>query len=184
VNPGGPGASGVDFVRSLGHSIRNLTGDDRDIVGFDPRGVGYTKPTADCYTFSSSRDVFRPSDADILRGQFNRLEFSIAGEALGFVNFSAGSLRQIDEAHRAKAKLCGMKDQAQGNASILRYLDTQNVARDLLGIIDAWSSWHDGLLVKGETNHDIEDSREDNKRQLFYLGFSYGKLLHVKSSDI
>jgi hypothetical protein len=179
VNPGGPGASGVEFARSLGHSIRNLTGDDRDIVGFDPRGVRYTKPTADCYTFSSSGDVFRPSEADVLRGQFNRLEFSIAGEALGFVNSSAGSLRQIDEAHRAKAKLCGMKDQAQGNGSILRYLDTQNVARDLLKIVDAWDSWRDGLLVEGKINNDIEDTRDDDKGQLYYLGFSYGKFVSI-----
>jgi pimeloyl-ACP methyl ester carboxylesterase len=184
VNPGGPGASGVEFVRSLGHSIRNLTGDDRDIVGFDPRGVGYTKPTADCYTFSSSGNVFRPSDVDVLRGQFNSLEFSIAGEALGFVNSSAGSLRQIDEAHRAKAKLCGMKDHAHGNGSILRFLDTQNVARDLLTIVDAWSSWSDGLLVKEVIDNGMEDSREDNKGQLFYLGFSYGKHLDANSSDV
>jgi pimeloyl-ACP methyl ester carboxylesterase len=187
VNPGGPGASGVDFVRSLGHSIRNLTGDDRDIVGFDPRGVGYTKPTADCYTFSSSGDMFRPSDADILRGQFNRLEFSIAGEALGFVNLSAGSLRQIDEAQRAKAKLCGMKDQAQGNGSILRCLDTQNVARDLLKIVDAWDSWRDGLLVERGNNHEIENSTNDCKGQLDYLGFSYGQfdcIVQLKLADI
>lgn len=45
VNPGGPGGSGVDFVRSSG---AGLYSDDLrrhfDIVGFDPRGVGESTP--------------------------------------------------------------------------------------------------------------------------------------------
>lgn len=45
VNPGGPGASGVDFVRSA--AIDVLPAEIRarfDIVGFDPRGVGASRP--------------------------------------------------------------------------------------------------------------------------------------------
>jgi pimeloyl-ACP methyl ester carboxylesterase len=44
TNPGGPGGSGVDFVRSaaraFGTSLRNRF----DLVGFDPRGVGASDP--------------------------------------------------------------------------------------------------------------------------------------------
>ena len=43
VNPGGPGASGVDFVRQAAFAFDNLN-DHLDIVGFDPRGVGASRP--------------------------------------------------------------------------------------------------------------------------------------------
>jgi pimeloyl-ACP methyl ester carboxylesterase len=41
VNPGGPGASGVDFVKeSLSYAVDSKLQQHYDIVGFDPRGVG------------------------------------------------------------------------------------------------------------------------------------------------
>ena len=39
---GGPGASGVDTILSLGPSISKLSGGYYDIVSWDPRGVGKT----------------------------------------------------------------------------------------------------------------------------------------------
>jgi pimeloyl-ACP methyl ester carboxylesterase len=174
VNPGGPGVSGVEFVRQLGYSLRNLTGEDRDIIGFDPRGVGYTKPTADCFSFSSDEET-PLSDQDVLRGRFQRAEFGIAGEAIGLVDSSAGALRQIDDANRAKAKLCGMKDEMEGKGSILRYLDTQSVARDMLRIINAWDIWRDSLHVDKARGTGIGNVANSTKGQLHYMGFSYGK---------
>jgi pimeloyl-ACP methyl ester carboxylesterase len=41
VNPGGPGASGIDFVSAVGEMMAYDVGlEEFDIVGFDPRGVG------------------------------------------------------------------------------------------------------------------------------------------------
>lgn len=41
VNPGGPGGSGVEFVRdSLAYAVGQPIIDAYDVVGFDPRGVG------------------------------------------------------------------------------------------------------------------------------------------------
>lgn len=41
VNPGGPGASGYDFVKdSVGYATDSTLQDHFDVVGFDPRGVG------------------------------------------------------------------------------------------------------------------------------------------------
>lgn len=37
-NPGGPGGSGIDFIRSTGTLFADLLGSQFDIVGFDPRG--------------------------------------------------------------------------------------------------------------------------------------------------
>ncbi len=43
VNPGGPGASGVDFVRE-GFRLDDETTNRYHIVGFDPRGIGRSNP--------------------------------------------------------------------------------------------------------------------------------------------
>ena len=43
VNPGGPGASGVGFVRDAAFAF-DAVNTHLDIVGFDPRGVGASRP--------------------------------------------------------------------------------------------------------------------------------------------
>ncbi|MFC4912231.1 alpha/beta hydrolase [Actinomadura gamaensis] len=44
TNPGGPGGSGVDFVRQTGRAFDDKLRQRFDIVGFDPRGVGASAP--------------------------------------------------------------------------------------------------------------------------------------------
>ena len=49
VNPGGPGASAVDTVASMGTALAaSPLGQQFDLVGFDPRGVGYSTPQLRC----------------------------------------------------------------------------------------------------------------------------------------
>ncbi|WP_313540948.1 alpha/beta hydrolase [Leifsonia aquatica] len=49
VNPGGPGASGYDFVKdSVGYATDSTLQDHFDVVGFDPRGVGHSTAVK-CY---------------------------------------------------------------------------------------------------------------------------------------
>jgi pimeloyl-ACP methyl ester carboxylesterase len=50
VNPGGPGASGIDFVAQSASSFSELT-EHYDLVSFDPRGVGASDPIR-CVTSS------------------------------------------------------------------------------------------------------------------------------------
>lgn len=47
INPGGPGASGVDYARSARALFTGQVLKRFDIVGFDPRGVGQSEPV-DC----------------------------------------------------------------------------------------------------------------------------------------
>ena len=48
VNPGGPGLSGVEMVRTAQLYFPQEILDRFDIVSWDPRGVGETTPTIDC----------------------------------------------------------------------------------------------------------------------------------------
>ncbi len=49
VNPGGPGDSGVDFVRDFhAEAFAGEVAERFDIVGFDPRGVGASEPDFAC----------------------------------------------------------------------------------------------------------------------------------------
>src|SRR5205823_4365056 len=47
VNPGGPGGSGLD-LSTLGQFVPNNAGASYDWIGFDPRGVGSSKPALSC----------------------------------------------------------------------------------------------------------------------------------------
>jgi pimeloyl-ACP methyl ester carboxylesterase len=47
INPGGPGGSGVEFLRTMPPPAQELFGRRFDLVGFDPRDVGDSKPAVD-----------------------------------------------------------------------------------------------------------------------------------------
>ncbi|KAK6358175.1 hypothetical protein TWF730_007528 [Orbilia blumenaviensis] len=62
VNPGGPGNLGSEFVYDIlasKHIRSNVVGPGWDILGFDPRGIGYSIPYGSCgilpYTFEPDR---------------------------------------------------------------------------------------------------------------------------------
>ena len=58
VNPGGPGAGGLDFAEYLGSVIDSDVRRAFDIVGFDPRGVGDSAPIR-CLTGKQTTRWFR-----------------------------------------------------------------------------------------------------------------------------
>jgi len=59
INPGGPGGSGMSTAASLADQITNNdVGQRFDFVGFDPRGVGSSKPQVVCRT-PAERDAER-----------------------------------------------------------------------------------------------------------------------------
>ncbi|KAI0702271.1 Alpha/Beta hydrolase protein [Cytidiella melzeri] len=43
-NPGGPGGSGVALINTHGDQFQHIVGEEYDIVGFDPRGIGQSTP--------------------------------------------------------------------------------------------------------------------------------------------
>ncbi|KAF2835013.1 alpha/beta-hydrolase, partial [Patellaria atrata CBS 101060] len=185
INPGGPGGPGTSAAAAFGPRLRSVVGYDQDIIGFDPRGIQYTTPLADCFSFPGPSG--ETSEDDIHRGVFHRLAWATMGKEVGMVNSSDAALQKLDHRARGVSKLCGEKDKLYGNDSILRHVDTPNVARDMLSIIDAWDAWVEEEKAKKQTvvncgvQHDKPDNGAvdplDTKGKLVYWGFSYGSLL-------
>ncbi len=106
INPGGPGASAVGFVRNMGKSLYSPAVRTRfDIVAMDPRGIGQSTPVR-C---------------------FDTTEQSVqAGTLLRTAPSDRRQFRQRVAAARDFARRC-----AQRNGDLLRHVSTANVARDL-----------------------------------------------------
>ncbi|XMA15370.1 hypothetical protein WAI453_008161 [Rhynchosporium graminicola] len=186
LNPGGPGGSGVAFALRAGSMLQKIVGEDQDMIGFDPRGIGATTPRADCFAYpipGTSGDPSEASSEDYIRGNFHRSMWQTAGTDVGNVNSSADALQKLDIRARAIAKLCGEKDAVYGDNSILRYVHTPSVSHDMLSIIDAWDEWRerigdsDDLIIDDDQNTDRPTASLQTKGKLVYWGFSYGTLL-------
>jgi pimeloyl-ACP methyl ester carboxylesterase len=59
TNPGGPGASGVENAAYIGgFGLAKTINEGFDLIGFDPRGVGFSAPLIECQT-DAERDATR-----------------------------------------------------------------------------------------------------------------------------
>lgn len=186
LNPGGPGGSGVSIALAWGDRIQKIVGEDQDIIGFDPRGISFTTPPADCYSYPVESESFDFSDyygEEYTRGNSHRFLWTTSGKEAGNVVSSSDILHKLDVRARTVAKLCKEKDTLNGKDSILKYVNTPNVARDMISIVDAWDSWVDSISSKSkEIEIETTDSPGDlysleTKGKLVYWGFSYGTLL-------
>ncbi len=107
VNPGGPGASGFDFIKdSLTYAVDAKLRDNFDIVGFDPRGVNRSSAVK-CYSDSAKFDSYL---------------FDITPGVIGSDQWIAAS-----DASNAQFG----KDCLKYTGSLLGYIDTNSAARDL-----------------------------------------------------
>ncbi|MBB5074583.1 alpha/beta hydrolase [Nonomuraea endophytica] len=101
-NPGGPGATGLDFPRVLTRAHDTL-GERYDLIGYDPRGVGESSPVR-CLT---------------------KEDLAIAFAA----DPTPDTDREKDDAFAAARKVATACEKAAG--PLLPYLGTRNHARDL-----------------------------------------------------
>ena len=104
VNPGGPGGSGVDFIRDGSSQFPSALRKRFDLVGFDPRGVNTSSPVRCIDNLDLAADIDPSPD--------NQAEL----DAL------------VDQAHQY-ADQC-----AKRNAEVLPYLSTAAVVDDLESI--------------------------------------------------
>jgi pimeloyl-ACP methyl ester carboxylesterase len=112
VNPGGPGASAVDTVAGMGPALADTDiGRRFDLVGFDPRGVGYSTPQLRCRT-DAEFDAFRREP---------------------MVDYSPAGVAQIEGLYRQLAQQCLDRMGAPflaniGTASVVRDMDAVRAA--------------------------------------------------------
>ncbi|MPY79681.1 MAG: alpha/beta fold hydrolase [Actinophytocola sp.] len=109
VNPGGPGVSGMEAAASMRFSptMGNL-GKRFDIVGFDPRGVGASKPTVECLT-DAERDADRADDSE--------------------VNGTPQGVKEQESEERAFARKCVQR--TTHGKEMLANLGTRDVVKDM-----------------------------------------------------
>lgn len=169
INPGGPGGSGVLVALGMASALQTIFGDDQPIIGFDPRGIGFTTPVADCWSPPPACDG---CPEDVGGGFLHRLEWANMNQAYGGINSSSIALQFIDAGHRAINNLCIEKDRRLGGKSILGHVSTAHVAQDMVSIVDAWERWVDGQQ-KSATQAELNPT----KGKLVYWGFSYGTYL-------
>ncbi|KAM0224956.1 hypothetical protein ACHAPA_001599 [Fusarium lateritium] len=114
VNPGGPGGSGVAFVRREGHILQAAVGDNHDVISFDPRGVGVSTPRVECWGSTQKRILWALQDTPV------------ADERPGL----------IYDAYARASAYSGTCEAAMEDMGIMQFLGSASIARDMLEILD------------------------------------------------
>lgn len=94
VNPGGPGASGLDFPAYIAAAIAPKVATEFDIVGFDTRGVGQSQPVT-CMTGRQTTRWLRADSAPDTLAEQRRLLSLAARLARGCLERSPAIARHL-----------------------------------------------------------------------------------------
>ena len=161
INPGGPGGSGTELALGLGAALQALVDvpgvRHYDIVGFDPRGVALTTPSAACYA-----------------SQFDRAADGMRADGMPSLLAPGGVEMRVAMA-RGVARLCEGVDSGGGAGSVFRFFSTAAVARDMLEIVDRIEEM--ARKTNRRTPKACHGGCGGGKARLQYLGFSYGSIL-------
>ncbi|KAM0436791.1 hypothetical protein ACHAPT_002502 [Fusarium lateritium] len=114
VNPGGPGGSGVSFLKKAGPLLQKLVGDNHDIISFDPRGVGVSTPRVECWGSSQRRNLWTLQETPVV------------DERPGL----------IYDAYARASAYSGACEAAMEETGVNAHLGTASIARDMLEILD------------------------------------------------
>ncbi|KAI9163658.1 Tripeptidyl aminopeptidase [Paramyrothecium foliicola] len=158
VNPGGPSGAGIPFVLRWGETLQSTADGKKkyEILSFDPRGVGFTTPPADCY-----------------HDEFARVAFGLQGRGIGGPEGGPDVLRRLFSRVDGHGELCDDSD------SIRSFMSTSSVARDMVEIVDRLHE-----LRTGYTGEHVDERKQlelrswtDHTPRIQYWGFSYGTVL-------
>ncbi|KAE9381133.1 alpha/beta-hydrolase, partial [Stipitochalara longipes BDJ] len=152
TNPGGPGDSAIAEVFNNGELLGSIIGSNYDLVGFDPRGIGYSLPSALLCIGSGAVPLKRRA---IIPG--TNISIGPHGPELTNVFFQAA----YDNATR-DGEICRQQIGGPGQAG--PHMTTLVNAKDIISILDAFAASPEGAGVPGAAN-------------LNYWGFSYGTFL-------
>lgn len=158
VNPGGPGAAGRELASS-GANLARGVGDSYDWVGFDPRGVGATRPALRCDpTYFSTRPTRYVPDSTAIQEQWiaaSKAYAAACGAASGRLLPHMRTIDLVRDLESIRLALRVPKISYWGNSygSLLgqvyasRYPD--RVERMVLdGVVDADLSWYQSNVAQ------------------------------------
>ncbi|KAM0787663.1 hypothetical protein ACM66B_003726 [Microbotryomycetes sp. NB124-2] len=121
LNPGGPGGSGVTLAAGFGPVLSRVLNGSYDIIGFDPRGIGRTRPRVEC--FDSARAYAQFKAGTVLERGFEVPPDPTSEEGRQVLLRQHQQLMALQQAEFAK---CG---EAMGDE--LKYMGTPTVVRDI-----------------------------------------------------
>ncbi|KAL9106605.1 MAG: hypothetical protein Q9227_008388 [Pyrenula ochraceoflavens] len=176
-NPGGPGGSGVDFLRQNAHRLRDVLDDPQtknsELLSFDPRGMHRSLPRSTCF-----------------RDDFDRQVFDVKMKASGNLDTGPEAVKTFWAAAEGVGKLC---EAAVGNdeSHIAHFMSTPSVATDMLRIVEAIEDHRhsERQALHAELKKRTTSSSEgplpyppilpakNQEPKLQYWGFSYGTIL-------
>ncbi|GGO94874.1 alpha/beta hydrolase [Actinomyces gaoshouyii] len=152
INPGGPGASGLDYVPIISDSLSPRVRNAYDIVGFDPRGVGKSTPLT-CWTAADLATASDQASEQVSEGQEatpESKETTVPDEAAQVGGAAGGGAESPDldaaaggAAETSTDPTTAAEAQAQGAAlakacaqnsqvpELLDHMDSQTVIRDM-----------------------------------------------------
>ncbi|QSZ35731.1 hypothetical protein DSL72_006853 [Monilinia vaccinii-corymbosi] len=139
TNPGGPGGAGTVSLRKNGRYLQAMVGKNHDIVSFDPRGVGASTPRVNCWASRRNALVWELGDVGVID----------AHEGVVYDAYArAAALSTMCEENMER------EAEARGEESLLKFVGTASVARDMLEIMS-----------------------KTGTEKMRYWGFSYGTFL-------
>ncbi|KAG9661421.1 hypothetical protein KCU64_g2571, partial [Aureobasidium melanogenum] len=172
LNPGGPGARGVNYMLRVGEQMSNLSDapkDDQegkhfDLISYDPRGIGLSTPKLACFHGNPILEQV----------------WSIRDWELGSINASDVAFGRMWAMSKAKGESCAV---TTGEADIKQHATTAYVARDVLEIIEKHGEWREIEARRLSKDHSYETregyepkrtSYRPGQEKLLYWGVSYG----------
>ncbi|WP_128434216.1 alpha/beta hydrolase [Streptomyces cyaneus] len=159
VNPGGPGGSGLTLAGFVASALPKAVAAQYDVIGFDPRGVGKSKPALDCKPghFAAVRRDAVPSTSQIEQANLLRAEaFARAcgekyGDVLPYID-TISSVRDMDRIRTALgARQINYFGYSYGTylGAVYAKLFPERVRRAALdSVVDPTGVWYDDNLAQ------------------------------------
>ncbi|MDO0910417.1 alpha/beta hydrolase [Streptomyces sp. DT2A-34] len=165
VNPGGPGASGLTLAGFVAAALPNAVAAQYDVIGFDPRGVGKSRPALDCRPghFAAVRRDAVPSTAQLEQANLTRAKaFARAcGEKYGDVLPYIDTISAVRDLDRIRAALGARQINYFGYSygtylgAVYAKLFPERVRRAVLdSVVDPTGVWYDDNLAQDHAFND------------------------------
>ncbi|KAG9188660.1 hypothetical protein G6011_07365 [Alternaria panax] len=177
-NPGGPGGPGAAVALMLGQALQQIvdpsvdtltpSSDERyfDVIGFDPRGIGWTEPVARC-----------------MPNQPASWSWKLREQTEGLIGSSDAALGRLWSMHHAFGASCKLAEEDQEGPDIKQYMTTAFVARDMLEITEKHAEYVANEVARkaaqkaGKRPGCHKSTYVPGESKLQYWGFSYGTIL-------